>query len=36
MYRKNPLSRQQGLLLQPLFRNSAPKDREIELMMVGR
>jgi hypothetical protein len=36
MCRKNPLSRQQGQLLQSLFRNSAPEDREIELMVVGR
>jgi hypothetical protein len=36
MYRKNPLFQQQSLLLQPLFRDSAPEYREIELMVVGR
>jgi hypothetical protein len=36
MYRKNLLFQQQGLLLQSLFRDSAPEDREIELMVVGR
>jgi hypothetical protein len=36
MHRKYPLFRQQSLLLQPLFRDSASEYREIELMVVGR
>jgi hypothetical protein len=36
MYRKNSLFQQQGLLLKPLFRDSASEDVEVELMVVWR